>query len=166
MATSLFKAVNSLNQKVANIVQPSYIQWNIEQNTWFVHKTGFGKPFDWLNWHRLRILACFLWFAVTGVYSYWVWVNYPGILDIQKVALIGLVGLSVIPLVFLFEYGYMKYAVEHCGYNNWANKKLEGLTLHKSKVSSKRSLFKIIFSGNYPILLIFFFLIKVYKLDF
>lgn len=152
MATPLIKAITNLNQKHAELVHPSYIQWNPTQNVWFVEKTGFSKPFEYLNWHRLYVLGYFLWFAVSGVYLWLVMASYPGILDIQDLALVSLVGFTVIPLLLLFEYGYMSYAVELCGFINWGNKKQEELlTFEGPSGSSIRGLLRIIFAGNLPV---------------
>ncbi len=151
MAAPLLHAVNHLNQKIADLLPPSYIQWNSKENVWFVQKTGFGKPCEWLNWHRVRILAYTLWYVITGLYSWWVWVKFPGILEAQDVVLVSLVGLSVMPLVLLLEYGYMKYAAELCGYDNWGKEKLEDLTFPKQTKKSNSTLFQMLREGNFHI---------------
>lgn len=149
MAASLMHAINNLNQKVANTFSSSYVRWNSKDNVWFVQRTGFGKPFEWFNWHILCILAYTLWYATTGIYSRIVWVNYPGVLEFQDVALVVLVGISVLPLVLLLEYGYMKSAAEYCGYNNWGNEKLDELTNHWPSRTSKSSLYQILIAGKF-----------------
>lgn len=146
MAAPLLHAINGLNQEIADRFTSTYYHWDSKKRYWFVQRVGFGKHFDWLNWHRLSILTLSFWYLITGIYAWVIWTKVPGILKIQDVALIALVGISVIPLVLLLEYGYMKHAVVFCGFNNWGIKKLEELTNKRSK-SLEPNVFRIVIAG-------------------
>lgn len=149
MSSTILLQINNLNQLIANTFPGMPITWNPKTHIWIYNSSGtestshhhhHGLNRRNLNWHRLLIEIHISLFILTALYSLGLCVYYPGLLDVKKVVMIGLVGVTIMPLVLLLDYGYTKYARESYALINWGIHKQYSLGI--AKRTQSHSLFK------------------------